>query len=168
MVSKIVALRAAISASATYNQSLLFVAATPEATLRLPVFDYYCRTCRRRSTKLFKTFAAVETPDCRHCGSGGMERLFSRPTILRGRSAVDGADGDDMPGMDAAIEGLESGDPRGLARMARQMSEEMGENLPDEYEPVLRRMEAGDMPDDDEFEAAEADLDGEGDHFDED
>jgi len=97
-----------------------------------------------------------------------MERLFSRPTILRGRSAVDGADGDDMPGMDAAIEGLESGDPRGLARMARQMSEEMGENLPDEYEPMLRRMEAGDMPDDDEFEAAEADLDGEGDHFDED
>lgn len=70
--------------------------------------------------------------------------------------------------MDSAMEGLESGDPRSLARMTRQMSEEMGEDLPDEFEPMLRRMEAGEMPDDAEFEDAGAGMDGGGDAFDED
>ena len=65
------------------------------------------------------------------------------------------------------MEGLESGDPRSLARMARQMSDEMGEDLPGEYEPMLRRMEAGEMPDDEELASADADLDGGDDAFDE-
>ena len=133
----------------------------------MPVFDYRCHNCRRRSTKLFKTFAAVQTPPCPHCGSDRLERLLSRVTIVRGGGASDDAAGDDdFGGMADAMEGLESGDPRSLARMARQMSEEMGEDLPGEYEPMLRRMEAGEMPEDDEFEGAGADLDGSGDALD--
>ena len=129
----------------------------------VPVFDYRCHDCRRRSTKLFKTFAAVQTPPCPHCGSDRLERLLSRVTIVRGGGASDDAAGDDdFGGMAAAMEGLESGDPRSLARMARQMSDEMGEDLPGEYEPMLRRMEAGEMPEDDEFEDAGADLDDSG------
>ena len=92
---------------------------------------------------------------------------MSRVTIVRGVSD-DGSGDDDFAGMDAAMEGLESGDPRGLARMARHMSDEMGEDVPDEFEPMLRRMEAGEMPDDAEFEDAGADLDGGGDALDED
>ncbi len=134
----------------------------------MPVFDYRCRDCRRRSTKLFKTFAAVQDPPCPHCGSDRLERLLSRVTIVRSGASDDGAGDDDFSGMDAAMEGLESGDPRSLARMTRQMSEEMGEDLPDEFEPMLRRMEAGEMPDDAEFEGAASDLDDGGDAFDED
>ena len=91
-----------------------------------------------------------------------MERLFSRPTLLRGGHA-DAADGggDDF-GMDddalaELMPGLESGDPRSLARMTRQMSEEMGEDIPQEYEGVLNRMESGEMPSDEEFDAIEPD-----------
>ena len=134
----------------------------------VPVFDYRCRDCRRRSTKLFKTFAAVHDPPCPHCGSDHLERLLSRVTFVRGGASDDGAGDEDFSGMDAAMEGLESGDPRSLARMARHVSEEMGEDLPDELEPMLRRMEAGEMPDDAEFEDAGADLGDDGDAFDED
>ena len=134
----------------------------------MPVFDYRCLDCRRRSTKLFKTFAAVHDPPCSHCGSDRRERLLSRVTIVRSGSGGDDPGGDDFAGMDAAMDGLETGDPRSLARMTRQMSEEMGEDLPDEFEPMLRRMEAGEMPDDAEFDDAGADLDDGGDAFDED
>ena len=134
----------------------------------MPVFDYRCLDCRRRSTKLFKTFAAVHDPPCPYCGSERLERLLSRVTIVRSGGASDDFGDDDSSGMDAAMEGLESGDPRSLARMTRHMSEEMGEDLPDEFEPMLRRMEAGEMPDDAEFEGAAADLDDGGDAFDED
>ena len=37
------------------------------------------------------------------------------------------------------------------------MSEEMGEDIPQEYEGVLNRMEAGEMPSDEEFDAVEPD-----------
>jgi len=124
----------------------------------VPVFDYRCLDCGRRSTKLFKTFAAVHEPPCPHCGSERLERLLSRVAVVRSGAGDDDAVGDDFAGMDTAMEGLESGDPRSLARMARHMSEEMGEDLPEEFEPMLRRMEAGEMPDDAEFEAAPADL----------
>lgn len=91
-----------------------------------------------------------------------MERLFSRPTLLRGgRSDSDDLGGDDLGMDDAAMAelmpGLESGDPRSLARMTRHMSEEMGEDIPHEYEGVLNRMEAGEMPSDEEFDAIEPD-----------
>ena len=97
-----------------------------------------------------------------------MDRLFSRVTIVRSSGSEDSTDGGDVAGLDAAMEGLESGDPRSLARMARQMSDEMGEELPGEYEPMLRRMEAGEMPDDEEFASADGELDDSYDSFDED
>ena len=128
----------------------------------MPVYEYQCSACRRRSSRLFKTLAAVVHPDCPHCGQSTLERLISRPTLLRsGRSDAEDLGGDDF-GMDDAglaevMPGLESGDPRSLARMTRRMSEEMGEDIPDEYEGVLNRMEAGEMPSDDEFDAIEPD-----------
>lgn len=134
----------------------------------MPVFDYRCHDCRRRSTKLFKTFATVHDPQCPHCGSDRLERLLSRVTVVRSGAGGEDSGHEDFAGMDAAMDGLESGDPRSLARMTRQMSEEMGEDLPDEFEPMLRRMEAGEMPDDAEFEDAGAGLDDGGDAFDED
>ena len=129
----------------------------------MPVYEYRCTACGRRSSRLFKTLAAVVHPDCFHCGQSTLERQFSRPTLLRGgRSDPDDLSNDDFGMDDAALAelmpGLESGDPRSLARMTRRMSEEMGEDIPQEYEGVLNRMEAGEMPSDEEFDAIEPDA----------
>ena len=128
----------------------------------MPVYEYHCTACGRRSSRLFKTLAVVVHPDCPHCGQSTLRRLFSRPTLMRGeRSESDDFGGDDLGMDDAALAelmpGLESGDPRSLARMTRHMSEEMGEDIPQEYEGVLNRMEAGEMPSDEEFDAVEPD-----------
>lgn len=125
----------------------------------MPVYEYRCGSCGRRSTRLFKTLASVTVPDCPHCSEQALERLISRPTLLRGNV---GGTGDEYGGSDdemaKLMPDLESGDPRSLARMTRQMSEEMGEDIPGEYEGVLRRMEAGEMPVDEEFDAIETDA----------
>ena len=55
------------------------------------------------------------------------------------------------------LPGLETGDPRSLARMTRHMSDEIGEDSPGEYEGGLRRMESGEMPSDEEMNAIEPD-----------
>lgn len=128
----------------------------------MPVYEYRCTDCGRRTSRLFKTLAAVVHPDCPHCGGSSLERQFSRPILLRGANADSGDFGGDDFGMDDAdlaemMPGLESGDPRSLARMTRRMSEEMGEDIPHEYEGVLNRMESGEMPSNEEFDAIEAD-----------
>ncbi len=131
----------------------------------MPVYEYSCSVCGRRSSRLFKTLAAVSTPDCPHCGASALQRLISRPTLLRRGGGGGHADdhGDDHGGgseddlMADLMPGLETGDPRSLARMTRRMSEEMGEDIPDAYEGVLRRMEGGEMPSDEEFDAVEPD-----------
>ena len=125
----------------------------------MPVYEYRCDECGRRTTKLFKTLAAVATPPCDHCGSTRLERLISRPLILKSGGGSDDDGGDDFDGMGDMMQGLESGDPRSLARMARSMSDEMGEEIPEEMEPMLRRMEAGEMPADDEIEGFEPEAD---------
>ena len=35
----------------------------------MPVYEYRCGACRRRSSHFFRTFAAVATPDCPSCGA---------------------------------------------------------------------------------------------------
>ena len=127
--------------------------------MSLPVYEYRCGSCQSRSSRLFKTLAAVVTPACPYCDQRALERLVSRPTLLRGNIVarddhVLGA----ADGLAEAIPDMDSGDPRSLARMTRQMSEEMGEDIPGEYEGVLRRMEAGEMPEDEEIDAIEKDT----------
>lgn len=62
-------------------------------------------------------------------------------------------DFDDGPDFDdAAMFGdVDENDPRSVARWARRMGEQMGEDLPPGFEEQIARMEAGEMPDDDEF-----------------
>ncbi len=60
---------------------------------------------------------------------------------------------DDLSG----LEGLED-DPKTLGRMMRKMGNEMGEDLPPEFDDVVDRLEAGQSPE--EIESAMPDLGG--------
>jgi hypothetical protein len=41
---------------------------------------------------------------------------------------------------------VDENDPRAMARMMRQMSEEAGEDMPPEFDEVVGRLEAGESP----------------------
>jgi hypothetical protein len=55
----------------------------------------------------------------------------------------------------AGLEGIED-DPKALARMMKKMGNEMGEELPSEFNEVVDRLEAGQSPE--EIESAIPDL----------
>ena len=55
----------------------------------------------------------------------------------------------------ANLEGIED-DPKALARMMRKMGNEMGEDLPGEFDEVVDRLESGQSPE--EIESALPDL----------
>ena len=121
----------------------------------MPVYEYRCAECGRRATKLFRSMSDVRPIPCPHCGADALERLISKPAILKGSKGGESGSGD-YGDLDDGGPGED--DPRAVARMARSMAREMGEELPAGYDELLGRMEAGDMPDDDEFAAIDEDA----------
>ena len=108
----------------------------------MPIYDYRCRDCGRRISLLFQTYAAAEKAACPHCGSRELSRLVTRFAVMKSEDSrlEDLADPD-------AFGDLDEQDPRSVARWARRMGNELGEDLGPEYEEMVDRMEAGELPD---------------------
>ena len=72
-----------------------------------------------------------------------LARLTSRVAVMRSEESRLG----DLAS-DAGLADLDERDPRSLARWARRMGREMGEELGPEFDEVVERLEAGEMPGD--------------------
>ncbi len=110
----------------------------------MPIYEFRCDACRRKTTVL--TLRASETvePTCEHCGSAKLQRLMSRFAMLRSEdSRLEGlADPSNLGGVD-------ENDPKSMARWMRRMGKEMGEDVAgEEFDEMVDEMEAG-GPDDD-------------------
>lgn len=108
----------------------------------MPTYEYQCGDCKRPSTHFFRSFSQVQEPNCPHCASENMERLISRVAVRRAGVSLEDA---------SFVDGFDESDPRALGRLARAMGEESGEELPGEYEDMVRDLESGKVPDDDAF-----------------
>lgn len=109
----------------------------------MPYYDYRCNQCGRRS-RLFFTYKEYGTavPACSHCQSNNLKRLINRVRIVKSEDSRMDALADD-----SALAGLDENDPRSLGRFMRKMSGEMGEDLGDEFNEVVNRLESGESPD---------------------
>jgi putative FmdB family regulatory protein len=109
----------------------------------VPSYDYRCKDCNRRVTLFFKTYADYDAAEktCPHCHSTNLTRLISRVAIARSEASRL-ANLDD----DSALDDLADADPATLGRFMRQMSEESGEDLGEEFNEVVSRLERGEDP----------------------
>lgn len=118
----------------------------------MPRYAYRCNSCRRHFHQ-FVTYRAYESfvPVCPHCASEDAERRI-------GRVALGKSEDDRLTGMadDSMLAGLDGEDPRALGKFMRQMSQETGEDLGDQFGEVVDRLERGQSPDD--IESAMPDL----------
>ncbi|MCJ7513675.1 MAG: zinc ribbon domain-containing protein, partial [Anaerolineales bacterium] len=109
----------------------------------MPTYDYGCMDCRKRAS-IYQTYADYGTQpvSCPKCGSANLKRLINRVRVVRSEeSRMDSlSDPSDWDSVD-------EDDPRAMAHMMRRMGQEMGEDLPPEFDEVVDRMEAGEDPD---------------------
>ena len=114
----------------------------------MPIYEFRCNACRRRTSVFTRSMSSLPGRGaCQHCGSGDLSRLFSRVAVLRSEGDVD-------TGLDeSSLAGVDENDPRSVARWVRKMSRQMGEPLDGEMESELARMEAGEMPEDEDVES---------------
>src|SRR3954466_9523802 len=111
----------------------------------MPIYEYRCGACRRRSSLYYQTFSAAERaePRCEHCGSADVSRLVSRVALLKSEESRM----DDLSD-DAALGDVDESDPRSIARWARRMGEQLGDEAGDDFREMVDQLEAGDMPED--------------------
>jgi len=123
----------------------------------MPIYEYRCLDCRRKVSIFWRTIAdgANGNPTCPRCGSTRLQRLVSRVRMVRSEeSRLEAMADSDF------LSGLDEEDPRSLARFMRRMTDELGEDLGDEFEEVIDRLEAGESPE--EIEKSMPELAGEG------
>ena len=116
----------------------------------MPSYDYRCNNCRRRVLLTYKTYADYDkaTPTCPHCNATSLTRLISRVAIAK-------SEGSRFTNLEdeSTLNELENADPATLGRFMRQMGEETGENLGEEFHEVVNRLEHGES-----FESVEQSL----------
>ena len=126
----------------------------------MPIYDYRCGACRRRSSLFYQTFSAAESADprCEHCGSAELSRLVSRVAVLKSEESRL----DDLAD-ESALADVDENDPRSIARWARKMGEQLGDEAGDDFKEMVDQMEAGELPDDDGHAGGADDFGGLGD-----
>ncbi len=111
----------------------------------MPIYEYRCQDCRRHVTIFLRSFteAGTAAPRCPRCGGTKLTRLVSRVAVLRSEESRL----DDLADP-SSLGDLDENDPKSTARWMRRMSSEMGEDLGDEFDEVVDRLEAGESPED--------------------
>ena len=107
----------------------------------MPIYEYRCHNCRKRTNVFVRSMNASVSPRCEHCGGTWLSRLISRVTVVRSGEA--GADDMDK----RLLADIDENDPRSVARFARRMRDEMGDELGPDFDQAIDQMEAGEMPD---------------------
>jgi putative FmdB family regulatory protein len=105
----------------------------------MPIYEYLCMDCRKKSTVFLRSFRDAFDPVCSHCGGKNMKRVVSRFASPKSEEARMERLADP-----SSWSGLDENDPRSIAkwtkRVGREMGDEFGENID---EMVDREMEHG-------------------------
>ena len=103
----------------------------------MPLYEYRCADCRRRSTVLVRSISSPASPSCQHCGSGKLTRLISKFSFRRSwGDSLNWAPNSGYPG------DVDQEDPRQMAQWMRRMQHEMGDEVTPEFDEMVEELES--------------------------
>ena len=131
----------------------------------MPIYEFYCEDCNTVFNFFSRSVNTTKRPACPRCKRKKLQRQMS--TFAKISGARDQGDADDLPldesKMEKAMnllareaEGINEEDPRQAADLMRKLSDVAGIGLGPGMEEALRRMEAGEDPE--QIEAEMGDL----------
>lgn len=110
----------------------------------MPLYEYRCLDCGKRSTVLVLSLAHQAPPACSCCTSARVERIMSRFVSPKSEEARLEALAD--PGN---LAGLDENDPQSMARFMEKIGREMGEDIGEDLSTAVGSDEAGSIESDD-------------------
>ena len=97
----------------------------------MPIYEYRCAECHKRSSFLVLSRSTESSLRCSHCQSLRLERLLSRFASPKSEEARMESLADD-----SALAGLDENDPGSMERLMKRMGNEMGAEAGDGLEAM--------------------------------
>ena len=104
----------------------------------MPIYEFRCKQCRRKTTALVLSRARLGAVRCAHCGGADLVKLVSRFATPKSEDARL-----DTLSDPASFAGVDENDPASVARWMKRMGKEMGEDMGDEFDQALDETMAG-------------------------
>ena len=105
----------------------------------MPIYEYECGKCQRRTSVLTMRIGEKSDAVCQHCGSRKLSRLMSRFAMPKSEEARMEALSDP-----SAFGDLDESDPRSVAKVMRKLGKEMGEETGGpEMDQAMEELESG-------------------------
>jgi putative FmdB family regulatory protein len=109
------------------------------AKTAMPIYEYECEKCRKRTSVLTMRVGEKLDASCRHCGSPKLKRIMSRFAMPRSEEQRL-----DRLADPSNLGDLDQNDPRSVARMMKKMGSEMGDEFGgSEFDEAMEEMEGG-------------------------
>ncbi len=136
----------------------------------MPIYEFYCADCHTIYSFFARSSSASANPACPKCGRKKLDRQMSRFAISKGLKESDNTGDDPFAGVDETkmeqammqmageFENVSEDDPKAMARMMRKLFDATGMEPNGTIQEAIRRMEAGEDPDQVEADIGE-DLD---------
>jgi putative FmdB family regulatory protein len=106
----------------------------------MPIYEYRCNDCGKKTQVLTLTAKSAVEPKCRHCGGVNLKKLVSRVAVLRSEESRVESLADP-----SSLSGLDESDPKSVARwmkkMGKEMGDEAGEGFDEEVEKAIEESE---------------------------
>lgn len=131
----------------------------------MPIYEFYCSRCHMIFNFFSRSINTEKIPPCPKCDRPKLERQMSSFAVIRGlkEDQDDGLPDIDESKLEKAMTALASeaerineDDPRQAAQLMRKLTDMTGLELGSGMEEALRRMEAGEDPE--QIEAEMGDL----------
>lgn len=102
----------------------------------MPIYEYRCQDCGRKSSILLLRIDPEFTPPCRHCQSRRMSRLISKVAVFRSEESRLERLADP-----SRLGDLNEEDPKSVARWMKRMGKEFGEDMDMNMDEMEQAME---------------------------
>src|SRR5439155_8899629 len=109
----------------------------------MPIYEYRCNSCGRRSQLFFRSFSAVGEASCPHCQSSDVGRVPSRVAVVRSESSYQ-----DFLADPTNFEGIDYEDPKAVAQGAKKIGQAAGADIGTDYEDMVESMGSEGLPGD--------------------
>ncbi len=95
----------------------------------MPIYEYRCRKCNRKSEIITFRVSEEVSAGCSHCGSVEVERIPSRVRVRMSEETRM-----DRLADPSRFSGLDENDPKSMARWMKSMGREMGDDLGEDFD----------------------------------
>jgi putative FmdB family regulatory protein len=119
----------------------------------MPIYEYRCRDCGKRSSVLVLSLRTSALPNCKHCQGTRLDRIMSRFAAPKSEDARLESLADPSKFGD-----VDENDPQSMARFMKKMGKEMGEDFGDEFDQALEEPEGAEGAAEEGMDSAASDF----------